>query len=919
MSIQSYNPRHSMPVRHDVWAHQNNIAHGSRPRPEYNPALHPKNVQNRIELQNKSNHNPNRVEYNYEKPLKRDTSAQIDFRGFSMQKIAKSLKKEFLSLKPVPMEFSKDEIRFAFNLLRKNEPVEALDMAKVLSNFYKKVRGDEKFFPEIQALVKSPDYKKGTIYGIPEKPFWGRLNDILVQKPVNAIKNGFKKQKENDLVKDFSNLQETLVSIRYWRKDKEGSIIKNILQDMINNEEISVGQDVVKLLEKGKVDRDILNKLNLPESKLKEINAKIDKLFEPIALEKLQSRETKQLNPRKPNYTPGELSTALRIVSGVLGGIFLSNDSYNTTIMYNNNKKLAKKEANSRFSQELARIGINAFLIYVTLGVFNKLTKNFMSAAIGISLATAVITETLGRKLIGKPILPQSKEKLDELKKEREENKYTFRGIVGSILAGDFSFLKKDDDDDDDDDDDKNKIVQNPVLNSQVQFTRQQMQNTAVNSNLFNKFTSNSPFSANTQTPAGSPVSFTGGITKYKKIAEAIPDAVERLFVKPNMYEKGELQLLLNKLHEIYPNRAERYKEIIEKGLEKLGSYKGVNYSGKKLDQLLNDPNITHIPVSVKESYAKRVIDAFIAPVYWVKGLANLVIVKGSRLIPGYGTKSKLQESIYKLEKHKLIDAFNEMTANVKDPKKQLEIAEKLLKDDKRLFTKLQGVQNTFEFIKKYYDKAKNEFNDTALRKDLRKEIFDGYAHKGTQYDANTYSKMNKNILGVNTALFVTSDAYNLALEYSNGDKEEASNKAKQRVGQEVAKRTLSAYWIHLTQELFKNMFNSSIKGACAVTALNVVTYESMARASVGCPVLRKDQAQLKHMEEKNKASKNPIIKALGKAMGKKSITSQAPDKANTKPVDTTSTSQKGYAFSHRIDSNSNFTSEYLKKIRQPN
>ena len=106
--------------------------------------------------------------------------------------------------------------------------------------------------------------------------------------------------------------------------------------------------------------------------------------------------------------------------------------------MLTDDPKSSTKEAKARFLQETARISLNAYLTFITMNLFKKNTDKSARAALLIQGINVIVSEVIGRKLIGKPVLRISKDQIDAynrntpgsipLKSSEQANRLKFKG-----------------------------------------------------------------------------------------------------------------------------------------------------------------------------------------------------------------------------------------------------------------------------------------------------------------------------------------------------------------------------------------------------------------------------------------------------------------------------------------------------------
>ncbi|MFI3300181.1 MAG: hypothetical protein R3Y28_02050 [Candidatus Gastranaerophilales bacterium] len=132
----------------------------------------------------------------------------------------------------------------------------------------------------------------------------------------------------------------------------------------------------------------------------------------------LFQRKMKMFDPKTGNYDTKHERALVRVVSGTPPAIFLANDAYNLSTMMDGDPKAAEKEKKARFSQEVSRIGLNAYIMLITMGALQKHINNSKLGIVGMTVATTLVTETYSRLTNGKHI---TKLTADEARKENEK------------------------------------------------------------------------------------------------------------------------------------------------------------------------------------------------------------------------------------------------------------------------------------------------------------------------------------------------------------------------------------------------------------------------------------------------------------------------------------------------------------------
>lgn len=176
--------------------------------------------------------------------------------------------------------------------------------------------------------------------------------------------------------------------------------------------------------------KNLANKLDTPFLKEKRAIsgskshvAAIQHYFELLAKGDEKVRFTKghkQLKLLVPNYNAETERSLNRLVTGLIPAFFLANDAYNLSMYMKNNKEDAKNEKKRRFNQELGRILMSTAATYGVISLFAKQCNKSIGLTALLTTAPVLISEILGRKLAGNPVLPVSINSAKEYAQKRK-------------------------------------------------------------------------------------------------------------------------------------------------------------------------------------------------------------------------------------------------------------------------------------------------------------------------------------------------------------------------------------------------------------------------------------------------------------------------------------------------------------------
>jgi hypothetical protein len=133
----------------------------------------------------------------------------------------------------------------------------------------------------------------------------------------------------------------------------------------------------------------------------------------------------KRLAPLITTYNAETERSLNRLVTGLIPAFFLANDAYNLSIYMNNNKDVAKKEKKRRFNQEVGRILTTTAVTYGVMSLFAKQCNKSIGLTAAVTSGIVLISEIIGRKLAGNPVLPVSTDNAKEYAQKRNSAKQT--------------------------------------------------------------------------------------------------------------------------------------------------------------------------------------------------------------------------------------------------------------------------------------------------------------------------------------------------------------------------------------------------------------------------------------------------------------------------------------------------------------
>ncbi len=755
------------------------------------------------------------------KPLKVGVSTQTTFRGFSMDKASKASRKQI----------NTNILSKSLNTIKQVSQKQYEACEEIIGEFTNTVKNNEKFrkrlgFSEFQ----SKSMNKDNLWEIPEESFMKRLGKAIVYPVVFVGKKALGLIFDNKFgKKNFSQIYNNI---------QENKKFDKIINEY--NKNVTGLFHSVEKWENGYRSRFGFEKIQSKDEFL---------IPEEELIKSLRKRSFDSINSNISSYSAKSLSTGTRVASGVVGALFYGVDAYNTTMKLSDDKEVSAKEGKLKFAQQMIRITLASYFTATAFGVFHKQTNKSMPMALAVAGAMVVASEILGRMLVGNPILPTSKRKLEEI---NEKNKNSDNLVIkfGRLLTGESktSNNKKEKDN-------GYKIVLDDKFIKKRYagkiFGKEQPQN----------------------------VAFKGFV--------------------PKKYKKTELVKLLRILEKIDPNLSKYYKENIIKNLAKKTGLSSDSIISKSFEDVIKD--LHEIEIGEYMPTSRKAKKAFLAPFVWVKDICVKGLDFVEKGLSGKKEASNVQSNIQKIKNMGLEDPYKvaleefkktktfTQKSNFTDEQKVESFADSFLHlNGKGFEEEIQGIQNSLEWLKKNIkmDKKDKSSVDVLINKildnpnnpevqkhlknigdNMNKMSFTAYAKDYADYDASKYSVMNNYTGRILSTTFLVFDAYNLTMLHSN-DKKKSVDNGTQYATQEVTRTAMSSYIISATNSVFQGLYNSSLAGALSLVALSSGLIAVISRLAVGNSITPKNQKELLAQEERNK--NNPILKITSVMVGKK-------------------------------------------------
>lgn len=756
------------------------------------------------------------------KPLQENREKRISFKGFNVNTAQNSLKSV---IKAIPQDLN----RKVFKSLKTISTKQYEEYRRIAADYVELVKTS----PEFRKKYSIPDeiaekISIDNLYYRPKKGIMKRFSENLISPftaAAKGIKKIFTKSKPAESGKDFDKVMKEFTSLEGLINSHE--IWENGYREMSGYQKWSAGSEFL-----------------IPDDVLKS---------------KIQRRRNKVVDPDKGKYSTTSLMLGNRFISGTVYAFFLGNDAYNTTMRYSSSKSEAKTQQKSRVAQEFSRIGLNMYIQNLLFGTFETAVNKSLPTALFVSGSTVAFSEILGRKLVGKPIVPSDKETLDRLEKEMAEKKGVLPAI-GRLLTNAKKPEKQ-----------KAKIITPTKANTKV----------------FSVFSSNSP-----QKP-----SFKGYYSVEK------------------MFDKQKLKQLMSMIQQADEMRFEQIKETIVKSVknsealrkltvtsndEKLAFIKNVDTNSKEdvnraFEYLLESADLKEIPIGSKKTFWGQVTKSVIVPFTFIKklgksaanGISNLTAkLQGKQTALRIKRMTKILENPGFKEAENFKNYYEERMAlkvwkesPLSSTEKKVRIFEEYMKNLEKNTEEIEGLKNILLWLDKQITSAGIQVNKDGMldAQDMKKvenllqsSVLKADGAKHVEYDGNKLAQTNINLARAITTIFLVTDAYNLTMQYSGDNRKEAGKSAKNRAAQEISRISFSAYILAFVHNLLSKMCNASLAGAFGLTAMTSIINDSISRKVVGVPLTTKTKAQLDEIDEKNAKSKSPIRKALAYSLGKR-------------------------------------------------
>lgn len=547
-------------------------------------------------------------------------------------------------------------------------------------------------------------------------------------------------------------------------------------------------------------------------------------------------QSVKMFDDKTGNYDTKHERSLNRLVSGLPPAIFLANDAYNLSRMMDDDEKAAKHEQKTRFKQEAARIGFNAYITLITLGALQKYINNSGFGIFMMTGATTLVTEAFSRLINGKHITRLTP---DEARAENERNKAP-EAEIKPELTFKASENKKED------------KHQKPLLS----FDTLLKASIAVIAGGFTVKKLRGIPSVERQWKA-----FSGFFKKHYNNMTEITDY---------KIKKDEFNSIVKTLEDNgFIDLAEKYRQIGQTAEN--GEFISLGSKSKKVKPLVNFViapfKFAWNTVTLPYNLTMKVVNAFVR--------------KPKNMSFAISDKQTLSNILNNFAKDKNIEDVTSLEKFVEN------VSKGKVAKDANLTELEQQLTNRISDVSSLAKSIEN-IGKEARRKNITPNKFQSYVKdnilKGFNVDTmsnlsnSELSNLAKTAASIATIWFLMTDNYNMVMLKSNGnDVDGAKTKFKERFVQEGSRLFYQTLLIDLFNSTFRSQYNRSLFGMSWITLTNTTMGEWLTRASVGVPVGTHSRDSLLALEKKQDEAtgiKRAYFNFMKRLTGKRSIKS---------------------------------------------
>ena len=592
--------------------------------------------------------------------------------------------------------------------------------------------------------------------------------------------------------------------------------------------------------------------------------------------EAILKQSQKMFNPKQGKYNSVHERSLNRIVTGGVSTVFLAYDAYNLASLCTDDKNEAEEEKKIRRNQEIARLGLTAYLQLITLGALTSLTNSTTWAQHLISGATVFISELSSRLVNGKPVFFMNSEQTKEYNKKQEEKeakrakaqKQKHFALFNKNVKNADKTLKETEFA-------KNEDIKFEVTSNDTSFKgKEKSQDTESGlftwKNLFRYLGYSILAGVSLKSISKIPkvqefsYNFVTDLNKYfsrqkGKVAEKFSEILK------NTLDSASDTKKLDPIKTYETIKGKSYSKITQKNLtvgegefnEVISEFKNAGYEAlaKQYREMAKDKAKNgQIELGiVNKKFMKPCLDFFTGvPAFFMsvlkfpyKVFKSILALATSPEAIQKSKAGKFVRNIFDINSKKPISAVDNVTLMTNT---YLD----LLKQSKNM--------NKDEFKKYITNCISNSFNSSSVS-------------KNNNADMAFISKM---VCSAVTSLFLIADNYNMVMIKSDGEDEEGAwQKAKERTIQRLTQLMYSGLFINLFNTTFMSQYNQSLFNMSMIAGTSQACMDITSRTSIGMPVLPKTKAQIEALEEKHENAsglKGKYFRFMSQVTGKKKL-----------------------------------------------
>jgi len=619
----------------------------------------------------------------------------------------------------------------------------------------------------------------------------------------------------------------------------------------------------------------------------------------------------------KGNYDTRSERALNRLATGLVSASFIERDFYNISRLQNDNDAMAKKTGKQRKKQEVTRIGLMAFLTFVTLGAFSKFTNKSKYAATAVIAGTTLISEIIARVANGTPLTPLSPNSakkhranliekgkfIDNKNKKPDtpqspspsilgENKYRY--LNTDDVNGFLKDLQKDspagktdnifplrfkgddiEEDNNDIDTEEKKQTEKPDYEQEKENVKKGVKVALGAAGAF-------VLASMGYVYASSKSSTLKGVNGL--IIRTGEKAYDKIFKKNFIVEKRPTDAIVKNLKD------QKYSDLIREYAKTLRG-NTVNPIMSRLRgrermcyQMGRTKNALAMPLSFITYPIKFIWNIISLPARKLHEKLNKNVIKKPEVTCRTYRIKKLPPEI-SLSAKKLSSAERSIrTKSMPECKSKFlafyeETSKKLVMEEVGQEDKLQSLYKTFN--KKMIELKKGIISQDEYNNFVEQTIDRTFNNMNfSQQSTKSLASFSRIFVTLITSYFFINDYRNQVLIESDGqDTQRAKEVTNERIMQKVANLILNSMFMMLFNTTFSKTLNSGLIGATAVAAATEMTNESAVRLVIGTPIekMSKDEI-LKHEKENyyDESMKGKWFRAVSTLTGKKPLSEKA-------------------------------------------